>query len=294
MAAFHSDSDDLQDDQKALLSEMREAYKSYDMDPSDTYFNLDDSTLKRYLRARSFNVSKAKAMLDATLAFRREFFSDGYLYSSGYMNTIVNENSTGKIYVRNKASDGSAIMIMRPKFENTNNHDGNLRHLVYNLERAIAAMDMDKDNRQEKITLLIDYDGYSLFNAPPFKTSRATLDILQNHYPERLLRAYCIRPPWIFTAFWNMMLPFIDPITKDKVKMVTVKTGGEVAEVLMRESGGLIQKDVLEKEFGGSCETEFKSSKYLFGLEACPEDLSESSKQVIETAKSMFGYFYSS
>lgn len=99
------------------------------------------------------------------------------------------------MYVRGFDRDGHVIIYMRPKYENTNNHDGNLKHLVYNLERAIAAVHY-RGEGVEKIILLIDYDGYSLMNAPPMKTSTETLNILQNHYPERLYRAYCVQPPW--------------------------------------------------------------------------------------------------
>jgi hypothetical protein len=59
--------------------------------------------------------------------------------------------------------------------------------------------------------LLIDYEGFSIFNAPPMKTSQETLSILQNQYPERLHRAYLIRPPFYFSIFWSLISPFIDP-----------------------------------------------------------------------------------
>ena len=289
MAAFPSDSD--KEAQEQSLEDMRNAFRNYQLDPQDEYFDLGDATLQRYLRARQWDFPKAQEMLNATLKFRQDFFNDGYLTSKGYMNSMVTENATGKIYVRQHAADGSAIMIMRPRFENTYCHDGNVKHIVYSLERACASM-KNKGNPTDKITLLIDYEGYSLFNAPPYKTSRATLDILQNHYPERLSRAYCIRPPWIFNAFWTMISPFIDPITKDKVKMISAKKGNDVAEHLFRESGGAIGKDILEEEFGGTLKAPFDSSTYLFGEPNIGAD-AEGGKEINEKAKSMFGKFFS-
>ena len=94
-----------------------------------------------------------------------------------------------------------------------------------------------------------------MFNAPPFKTSMETLNILQNHYPERLKRAFCIRPPFIFNAFWTMISPFIDPVTKDKIQMVN----DPVNTILEK----YVDMRKIEKEIGGMDERKFDSKLYL-------------------------------
>ena len=48
-------------DDEALLSEMREAFKSREMD--DDLMALDDATFRRYLRARKGDVIAAQKML---------------------------------------------------------------------------------------------------------------------------------------------------------------------------------------------------------------------------------------
>lgn len=60
----------------------------------------------------------------------------------------------------------------------------------------------------EKIVWLIDFNKWSLRSSPPMKTSRQTLDILQNHFPERLALAICYNPPKMFGMFWNVSDPF--------------------------------------------------------------------------------------
>lgn len=143
---------------------------------------------------------------------------------------------------------------MKPRHENSKNHDGNVKHLVYNMERAVIAM--KEKTGKEKVILLIDYKGFSLFNSPPMKTSMEILHILQDHYPERLKRAYLINPPMIFSSFWKVISPFVDPVTKDKIVFLK---GAEVPRKLAEHC----DLDVIESCLHGSDERPFDSGKYL-------------------------------
>lgn len=82
-----------------------------------------------------------------------------------------------------------------------------------------------------------------------------TLSILQNHYPERLFRAYCISPPFLFTSFYSMISPFIDTITKEKLVMVNSNVNTALNVTIDLEN--------LEERFGGLDKKEFNSSLYL-------------------------------
>ena len=78
------------------------------------------------------------------------------------------------------------------------------------------------------------------------KTSRETLAILQEHYPERLAVAVCYNPPWIFAVFWKAISPFIDPNTYRKIRFVNPKREKEVrrrAPLGWRPSGELMDRE---------------------------------------------------
>jgi hypothetical protein len=112
------------------------------------------------------------------------------------------------------------VLLLRPGRENSkDDHDGNLKHLVYQLERAVKFM--DEDRGVGKMTVILDLNNYSSSNAPPMRTSRATLDILQNHYPERLSRFIILNAPWLFYAFFKVISPFIDKVTASKIAFLT-------------------------------------------------------------------------
>jgi hypothetical protein len=164
------------------------------------------------------------------------------------------ENETGKAYVRGKDKQNRPIVWMKPKFENTYDHDGNIKHLVYNLERAISCGEAN-GYEDGKICLVIDFDGYSLMNAPPMKTSVETLSILQNHYPERLAKAYLVRPPWIFHTFYSLISPLIDTVTREKVVMLSSKKHATLVEN--------IEDCYLEDTVGGQDNRAFESALYL-------------------------------
>ncbi|KAL3903113.1 MAG: hypothetical protein SGILL_010569, partial [Bacillariaceae sp.] len=100
---------------------------------------------------------------------------------------LTNETETGKIYTRGYDDAGRACMYMRPANENTVGELNNLRHLVFQLEKAVAC---SNKNGHGKICLIIDYDGFQVSQAPPMSTTRKVLEILQRHYAERMFRAY--------------------------------------------------------------------------------------------------------
>lgn len=206
--------EDLNSPQMKALNSMRRVFNSQD----GVGLPMDDSTYLRYLRARNWDAEKAITMLNATIVWRHDF-GLRELHGTQWKETIAHENSTGKLYVRGHDKQGHVIICLKPALENSKSHEGNLKHLVYNLERAIAVMETTFG--QEKVIMLIDYDGFSLANSPSMATSLAVLHILQDHYPERLHRAYVVRPPYLFYALLQFLTPFMDAVTRSKAVMLT-------------------------------------------------------------------------
>ena len=66
------------------------------------------------------------------------------------------------------------------------------------------------------------------------------LNILQDHYPERLGRAFVINVPFLLNAFYKMINPFIDPVTREKLKFNPdcVKEGHFESNMLIKENWG--------------------------------------------------------
>ena len=83
---------------------------------------LDDRTLLRFLRARKNHVDQAELMLNETLRYR-ENFGAGDVFTENYFQTIVVENATGKSYCRGFDIDGHLLIYLKPRYENTNNHE---------------------------------------------------------------------------------------------------------------------------------------------------------------------------
>jgi hypothetical protein len=193
-------------------------------------------------------LTKAIESMQYTLNWRQEFGVDAIVRSLGgteagddELATILHkENDTSKIYSRGYDAEGRALMYMRPAREQTNNEENNMRHLVWNLEKALActrAKSASMGKEVTKINLLIDYDGFRLRDSPPMSTAKLTLEILQKHYPECLFHAYVINPPMIFRAFWTMIKPFVDPVTKEKIVFCSGKAGMQKYQVSRRACG---------------------------------------------------------
>ena len=66
------------------------------------------------------------------------------------------------------------------------------------------------------LCLIIDLAGKS---RAPTSVAQAKLfvEILGNHYPERLGTAVILNLPWMVKKFLDMIFKFVDPVTKAKV-----------------------------------------------------------------------------
>ena len=65
------------------------------------------------------------------------------------------------------------------------------------------------------------------------------LTVLQTHYPERLSAALILNVPFLIQAFFKMISPFIDPITRNKMKFnpKPVQDGLFAADELFKDGG---------------------------------------------------------
>eukprot|EP00899_Mesostigma_viride_P024518 jgi/Mesvir1/5250/Mv15369-RA.1 len=208
---------------------------------------VDRECCLRYLRARHWSAHKAAKMLRETLEWRTVMKPDEILWDE-----IAQEAETGKMYKTDYLDkEGHPVILMVPGRQNTNDHDGQIKFLVYTLERTIHSLPPGVS----KMTWVVDYTGWTYSKSPPLKTARETLNILQNHYPERLHKAVAYQPPTIFSMFWKMVSPFVDPITHKKVVFVPKKDGFEV----MSE---LFDMDQVETELGGKAVKPYNHAEY--------------------------------
>ncbi|KAI8075485.1 CRAL-TRIO domain-containing protein [Gilbertella persicaria] len=150
--------------------------------PSEKGF-LSEATAHRYMRARKWDFEAAKTMLEKTVKWRREFKPDQL-----DPDFIRPEAETGKMYFSGYDKNGRPLWIMKPRNENSKDSDRQVKHIVFCLERAIRLM---PDN-VEKISIVTDFKGSSMSSNPSVNTSKKFLEILSNHYPERLGVAFLV------------------------------------------------------------------------------------------------------
>ena len=139
----------------------------------------DEACCERFLAARNNNLEKATTMLTESLHWRHSF---GVNKLGEKHELIRSESATGKLRVSESVDRaGRPVLVMTPRAENSSNHEANITNLVYHLERVTGGRPCVPAIPSGKLVTIIDFKGWTLRNAPPMKTSRETLNVLQNH-----------------------------------------------------------------------------------------------------------------
>ncbi|KAI9007340.1 CRAL-TRIO domain-containing protein [Gaertneriomyces semiglobifer] len=197
----------------------------------------DDACLLRYLRATKWKLDESVTRLENTLQWRREYKPDEI-----NMAEIEPEAVTGKQFINGFDREGRPILHLIPRKQNTKTYDRQLRFVVWGLERAIRVMPPGV----ESLVLLVDYEKVSVMSSPPASQSKKVLEILGNHYPERLGMGFMINPTWYLWVFFKIIGPFLDPVTREKIHFVDLKKQAEVnkREHDEKSDAGSQEKDV--------------------------------------------------
>ncbi len=74
---------------------------------------------------------------------------------------------------------------------------------------------------QDSLVIIVDYKSTTLRTNPSISVASKVLTILQHHYVETLGRALVVNLPFILSFFYRGISPFLDPITRDKVRNST-------------------------------------------------------------------------
>ncbi|KAI1611080.1 4-nitrophenyl phosphatase [Exophiala viscosa] len=193
---------------------------------------LTRECLLRYLRATNWNMAQSETRLKNTLIWRREYGVEKH--TKEYISI---ENATGKQVILGWDNNGRTCQYLRPSKQNTERSDRQIQHLVYMLERAIDLMPAG----QETLALLINFAETKSGQGASVAQGRQTLNILQNHYPERLGRALVTNLPFYIRGFFTLITPFIDPLTREKIKFNEDMGLHVPREQLLKESGGYVE-----------------------------------------------------
>lgn len=234
------------DEQQAHIKALREYADTLLLDPSDPYYKWElrwlnkPDTMPRYMRAAKWKLPDAKRRIEGTIKWRREFQPELIRPDE-----VKIEAETGKILLNGFDKDGRPIIYMRPGRENTETSPRQLRHLVWWLERAKDLMPPG----QESLVIIVDYRSTTLRTNPSISVASKVLTILQQHYVETLGRAIVTNLPMLLNFFYKGISPFLDPVTRDKMRFNP-------------DLFDLVPKSQLDSDFGGDFDFEFDHEVY--------------------------------
>ncbi|KAJ7678888.1 CRAL-TRIO domain-containing protein [Mycena polygramma] len=203
---------------------------------------LSFECILRYLRASKWKVDVAIHRLEQTLKWRREYG----IYDTLTADLVDPEAVTGKQILLGFDVNGRPGMYLIPSRQNTTESTRQVQFTVWMLERCIELMPPGV----ESLDLLINYADKA--KNPSFGTARAVLNILQDHYPERLGLALILNVPFLLNAFFKLITPFVDPVTRNKMKF----------NPKVIEDGIFTPEMVMKQWWEGACNFEYDHEKY--------------------------------
>ncbi|WVQ83702.1 hypothetical protein IAT38_005846 [Cryptococcus sp. DSM 104549] len=275
----------LTDSQKTALASFRSLLLSLSLIPPPDkvaalaahigHDRYDDATLLRFLRARKFDVEKAKVMWEANEKWRKDFGTDeiaahGFPYPEHLaVHTYYPQYYHKTDKLRRPIYIEQLGKLDMPKLYAATTLDRLVRRLVAEYERFFAVRcpaceelpGLTEGERVETSCTILDLKGVSLANFVRVKDYIIAASTIGQNYcesadasaistwadssPETMGHMFIINAPPLFPPIWNLIKPWLDESTVRKVRIIGKNYKPELLKFIDEEN--------LPAELGGKC-----------------------------------------
>uniref|UniRef100_A0A8C6P450 SEC14 like lipid binding 1 n=1 Tax=Nothobranchius furzeri TaxID=105023 RepID=A0A8C6P450_NOTFU len=215
-----------------------------------------DEHILRFLRARDFNMDKAREILCQSLTWRKQHQVD-YLLETWNSPQVLQDYYTGGWHHHDR--DGRPLYILRLGQMDTKGlvralgEESLLRHVLSINEEGLRRCEENTKVFGRPIscwTCLVDLEGLNMRHLwrPGVKALLRIIEVVEANYPETLGRLLILRAPRVFPVLWTLVSPFIDENTRKKF---LIYAGNDY-----QGPGGLvdyIDKEIIPDFLGGEC-----------------------------------------
>ncbi len=226
--------------------------RAEDISPDDE--GLESRIPPTFMEAESGDLEKAEKRWKATMVWRRHVSADDALTTPHYKFDICKRfypsafhglDKTGAVvyYERLGGIDIESLKAQGVTQELLG------WHYMWQMEYLWMKISPSYDGR---VTIILDMKGVRIgdIKGEASKFLRATVSMLERHYPARSDCINIINVPWWFDVIWKLVKPLLSEETRRKINPYDKSC---VQDALLK----IVDEDQLPKEYGGSCTYEF-------------------------------------
>ncbi|WVO17098.1 hypothetical protein L204_104786 [Cryptococcus depauperatus] len=228
------------------------------------YDRYDDHTLLRFLRARKFDVEKARIMWEANEKWREEWKVDG-IAAHGF--SFPERGLVQRYYPQYYHHHDRFYRPLYfehlgnldvPKLNSLTSTQRQIKYLVSEYEKFLGvrckACTEEKGEWVETCCTVLDLKGVKISNFYKVKDYiMAASAIGQNHcgFPETMGTFLIINAPSLFSTIWCLIKPWLDPSTLRKIKILGKDYHAELCK--------WVDFQYIPEELGGQCRCDDES-----------------------------------